>query len=468
MALFQQYDGASGAMTWYDTETGMPVVWSAPGQSVTGGNGGTWSNASNPASQAMGGLRASLDAAPMVDLSGAAGPSANAPWYFANGKYYVPQIDYGLDPTSGMPTIQDSGFEVGNGAFSFPTYSGGRNVRISGGPANSLYGIELDTQPGTRSWQREAEGSFFGNVLSNLITGPGVPGAGFFGAGAFNSGGLGNFLSSFGGGTGGAAGVGVGGGAGGVSGGGMFDPLADFGFDYFSGAGNYNLPYGDAIEGLIDLTNQGMSGSQAVQSLSQMNPAWTQSTLEFLANNPSQIGSYLNNMGSIRNLLSGDGIGGLGLNGLRGLVPSGGGFMDQALSSLPVLAAIDYAKSQGPFDTSRLEGLYDQYKPGAAAFSYDQNTQAGRRALEGSLQSRGVLGSSFGNMDLTNFDTTRELGRNALVNQSAGVAGGLASNILDAQVKSRALKNDLYGRSLLALGNVFGGRQSPTFSLGGF
>lgn len=206
MALFQQWDGASGAMTWYDTETGGPVVWTAPGQSVTGGNGGTWSNTSNPASQAMGGLRASLDAAPMVDLSGATGPSANAPWYFANGKYYVPQIDYGLDPTSGMPTIQDGGFEIGNGSFSFPTYSGGRNVRISGGPANSLYGIELDTQPGTRSWQREAEGSFFGNVLSNFMSGPGVPLAGFMGAGAFNSGGLGNFLSSFGGG-GGAAGA---------------------------------------------------------------------------------------------------------------------------------------------------------------------------------------------------------------------------------------------------------------------
>lgn len=56
----------------------------------------------------------------------------------------------------------------------------------------------------------------------------------------------------------------------------------------FGGSGG-SLPYGDAIEGLIDLTNKGMSGEQAVQTLTQMNPNWTQSTLQFLTNNPSQL-----------------------------------------------------------------------------------------------------------------------------------------------------------------------------------
>lgn len=50
-----------------------------------------------------------------------------------------------------------------------------------------------------------------------------------------------------------------------------------------------SMPYGDAIEGLIDLTNQGLTGEQAISALSKINPAWTQTGLEFLLNNPSQI-----------------------------------------------------------------------------------------------------------------------------------------------------------------------------------
>jgi hypothetical protein len=174
-------------------------------------------------------------------------------------------------------------------------------------------------------------------------------------------------------------------------------------------------------------------------------------------------GSAINAPSGMLKSLFGDGVGGLGLNGLKGLIP-GGNLGGSLLSSLPILSAIDYAKSQGPFDTSRLESLYGQYNPQAAAFSYDQNSQAGRRGLESSLQSRGVMGSSFGNADMYNFDTTRELGRNALVNQGVGQMSGIASSILDAQMKSRAMKNDLYGRSLLALGNVFGGRNQPGYA----
>jgi len=47
--------------------------------------------------------------------------------------------------------------------------------------------------------------------------------------------------------------------------------------------------YADPIEGLIDLTNQGLTGEQAIAALSEINPAWTQTSLEFLLNNPSQI-----------------------------------------------------------------------------------------------------------------------------------------------------------------------------------
>lgn len=64
----------------------------------------------------------------------------------------------------------------------------------------------FDTNPGQATYKYDTGGSFLGDVLGNFISGPGVPLGGFFGAGALNSGGLGNFLSSFGQGTAGAAG----------------------------------------------------------------------------------------------------------------------------------------------------------------------------------------------------------------------------------------------------------------------
>jgi hypothetical protein len=146
------------------------------------------------------------------------------------------------------------------------------------------------------------------------------------------------------------------------------------------------------------------------------------------------------------------------LKGAKDYLPSG----NTAAALAPIIAAIAYAKNQGPFDTSRLTSTYDQFQPDALAYEFDQNTNAGRNALTSSLTNRGVMGSSFGNMDLTNFQTTRDLGRRSLVNQGLAVRGGLANNILEAQVKERQLKNQLYGTSLLALGNVFGGRNQPT------
>jgi len=160
-----------------------------------------------------------------------------------------------------------------------------------------------------------------------------------------------------------------------------------------------------------------------------------------------------------RNLLPGGGDG-INLNfGPGGGGVFGGGLFDTALATAPILAAINYAKNQGPFDTSRLTSTYDQFQPSALAFEYDQNTSRGREALTSSLTNRGVMGSSFGNMDMTNFNTTRDLGRQSLLNQGFAARGDIAAKILDAQIKERALKNDLYGRSLLALGNVFGGRK---------
>ena len=143
--------------------------------------------------------------------------------------------------------------------------------------------------------------------------------------------------------------------------------------------------------------------------------------------------------------------------GIGGMLPSA----NTAAALAPILAAISYARSQGPFNTSRMESTYDQFDPSAVAYEYDQNTLAGRGALTSSLQNRGVMGSSFGNMDMTNFNTTRDLGRRSLVNTGIAARGDMAKALLDAEFKERQLKNNLYGTSLLALGNVFGAKNQP-------
>lgn len=244
------------------------------------------------------------------------------------------------------------------------------------------------------------------------------------------------------------------------------DYLGDFGFP----SDAYNaISANDPIGQLIQNLESGMSPSQALSGVESVLPGTTRSALEQLLYNA---GSNIYSGGrSLLGSLFGDGAtqpsgGRGGLFGGGGLFGNGG-FVDRAAASAPVLAAINYARNQDPFDTSRLTSIYDQFNPSALAYDYDLNTGRGRDALTTSLQNRGVLGSSFGNMDITNFNTTRELGRNSLINQGLGQKAQIATNILDADVKARQLKNQLYGSSLLALGNVFGGRSSPTVNFGG-
>lgn len=172
----------------------------------------------------------------------------------------------------------------------------------------------------------------------------------------------------------------------------------------------------------------------------------------------------------LKGILSGSSGLGSGIPGMGGTSTGSGGFripgtsgngsIDWAgklLGAAPIIGALGYASGQGDFDTSRLEDIYGKYSPNAAATAYDLNTGIGRQALNDSLTRRGVAGSSFGNFDLGNYDTTRELGRNQLISQAAGAQAGIAGTILDAQVKARQQKNQLYGSALNALGNVFRG-----------
>ena len=235
----------------------------------------------------------------------------------------------------------------------------------------------------------------------------------------------------------------------------MFDyGSLDFGsFDY-GGEGLYSDPY----YGSFDYGGEGLYNDAAIYDAGPyggFDNAAIEGATGLTNGTPLNINpnTVLNTANGVANLLRQFGLDGNSLRGLGGLLPSA----DTAAALAPILAAITYAKNQGPFDTSRLESTYDTFDPNALTFEYDQNTARGRDALTSSLTQRNVMGSSFGNMDITNYNTSRDLGRRSIINQGLMARTDPAKAILDAQVKERALKNDLYGRSLLALGNVFGG-----------
>lgn len=243
-------------------------------------------------------------------------------------KYFTPSIDaHGYDGTESMPLRAGGGgnstqipWEVVQSG-EFGRYGGtalgfDRENRAGPDGITGHTGWFFDTNPGQATYKYDTGGSFWGDVLSNLVTGPGVPAAGFLGAGAFNSGGLGNFLSSFGGEVGGAAGAGAGGGAGGISGGEMFDPFADFGADYFAGAGDFagggGLSAADAAEIDSWLANEGNFTSDILGNGPKL-PNGTPVDL-FLKNIQVQMGLSNKDLISLAGRLGAAGLGALASN----------------------------------------------------------------------------------------------------------------------------------------------------------
>lgn len=183
-----------------------------------------------------------------------------------------------------------------------------------------------------------------------------------------------------------------------------------------------------------------------------------------------------------------------------------GGLISKGIASAPILAAINYAQNQGSPDLSALtnagasiptnfstdiSGLtsaMSRFNPEALTGQYDMATGDGRAQLAANLARRGVSGSSFGNSDISNFDMTRDVGRNQIIQggnmqqaqianqiaqlQQADQARSLQANALrsqnalagiNAQTAAQKNKFDLYGRSLLALGSVFSPQKTSLF-----
>jgi len=213
-----------------------------------------------------------------------------------------------------------------------------------------------------------------------------------------------------------------------------------------------------AAADLAQLAGQGLSPQQIAQVASAPGSS--------LGSSLSSGGfNFLPNSSTLQKLLLGSQANGqpngldqlLGKNGLFG----GNGALGGALALGPSLAAINYAKNQGPFDTSKLDSIYNGLQGNQSPYlksltdPYDETTAQGYGRLTQSLQDRGVSGSSFGNMDLTNYNTVRDRGRADILgtgmNNQLTLQSGVASKLLDAQAKERELKNNLYGSALYAL-----------------
>ena len=144
------------------------------------------------------------------------------------------------------------------------------------------------------------------------------------------------------------------------------------------------------------------------------------------------------------------------------------GLLGTGLALAPGIAALNYAQNQGTPDLSGLQAAGLSMDPASLANEYDVNTGLGRDRLTSNLARRGIAGSSFGESDLTNFNTARDLGRQQLISQGAGTNANIQDMIVKNQLASQKLKNDLYGRALLAMSGGLTPKQNSIFGAGGF
>lgn len=423
------------------------------------------------------------------------GPGTQPVINFTSGgkQYYLtPALGKDVQGRYGQVVMGDNGIQEAPEAFSidpgyWKNWSNDTNwgSNVSGLPVmkadwaadlvkNSPYGVFGEYSGGgwvsdkpiaTSTWENPKDESW----ISQFMQGPAIPLGGFLGAGAFNSGGLGNFLNSFGGGgaagaAGGAMDMGVGlkdvFGLGDVpwgvnpqSGANMFDPFADFGADYFSGAadylGNAAAATGanpDSIELLINNLNSGLSSADAIKAVEASLPGSTQSITQFLMNNPSQIPSYLlnsmNQAGGLSKLLSSA----TNDNGklLGGLLSAGLGMYGSNQQAKSLMDIANQAKAdRQPFLNAALGylGNPDSYFAGP-----------GKSAMDATLRG---LSASVGNPigSPTAMGIATEAGLRDWRNAVTGFGNmGLAGQDLRAGLQSQAAQADANGLNALGYG----------------
>jgi hypothetical protein len=370
-------------------------------------------------------LRSSLIAMASMGLGAALAPAAGA----AGGA--------GAAAAEGGGSLMGTGFgELSGGAGSLSGAAGG---------ASNIFGTTGD--------------SIFGGFMN------GSPLADIVGSGGFN---LSDWLSSLNGITGSGNTVfgGLGAGLGEAGGGGMsfFDDIlgnvfpgevdtsswGDLlgngyeGLDYGPGwdLGDYTgIDSSTVVPGFENLTNQG----GILQWFADQGVPFDILQKLGSANLPV---STLKQIG--QKLFGGSGGGGGGLFGSNGNIDLGS-LLGGGLGALGIGGALAYGLNQTP-DLSKLNAAYAALDPTALTREYDINTDTGRNALNTSLTNRGVMGSSFGNADQANFNTTRDIGRRSLLNAGVGQQANIANMILTGQNNNARYKNQLIGSALNSFG----------------
>jgi hypothetical protein len=161
----------------------------------------------------------------------------------------------------------------------------------------------------------------------------------------------------------------------------------------------------------------------------------------------------------------------LGLGSGSGLLSDIGDIAKAALGKDPLskllslggaYEALKYAQGLPPVDTSRLESIYNDATNNEMPYVNSLvdkvigPTSQGYGNLVQGLGRRGVLGSSFANQQINNYDTdtARALGDVASsgLQSSLGLRENIASMINNLNLTNRQLKTDLVGRALGAAG----------------
>lgn len=148
--------------------------------------------------------------------------------------------------------------------------------------------------------------------------------------------------------------------------------------------------------------------------------------------------------------------------------------LQAAFNATPFLLALQQANSQGgdlKATLDKIQGLADGVSGNSSALTtavlnpYDQATATGLGNLTQSLGSRGVLGSSFGDISLDNYNYTRDMGRGDLLAKtklaSTGLEADLLTKVLSGQNTANTNKNLLLGAGLSASGRLFQPESDP-------
>jgi len=111
-----------------------------------------------------------------------------------------------------------------------------------------------------------------------------------------------------------------------------------------------------------------------------------------------------------------------------------------------------YGRNTMPNDVSLLEKSYANLDPNALTYQYDLNTAQGRNQLNSGLASRGLTGSSFGNSDVTNYNTVRDLGRRSLLNSGEKDKAMVADALYKSKYRNWQANTGMIGQGLNQIG----------------